>query len=187
MSIRLDRHAATTSCIGAGQSISVGVLDDHPTGREIWTLDEAHQVFNSDIIHFFPIPQQIYQSVNHLPRLCGGMLVAMPTAIPVAPLTSRLGIAAGKTSGSSRVPSKFSLKSTVFFWISESKLAARVSTRLGVAHRSGGSRHPRCQSSLDHPPVRRAWKNLAPYVPSPRILPYHREGDTSPILLQHPG
>ena len=34
------------------------------------------------------------------PRLCGGILVAIPTAIPFAPLTSRLGKRAGKTTGS---------------------------------------------------------------------------------------
>ena len=34
-------------------------------------------------------------------RLCGAMLVAMPTAMPVVPLTTRLGIAAGSTDGSS--------------------------------------------------------------------------------------
>ena len=34
------------------------------------------------------------------PRLCGGILVAIPTAIPVAPLTRRLGKRAGKTKGS---------------------------------------------------------------------------------------
>ena len=39
------------------------------------------------------------------PRLCGGMLVAMPTAMPPAPLTSRLGKPAGRTVGSSREPS----------------------------------------------------------------------------------
>ena len=33
-------------------------------------------------------------------RLCGGMLVAMPTAMPDEPLISRLGIRAGSTSGS---------------------------------------------------------------------------------------
>ncbi len=33
-------------------------------------------------------------------RLCGGMLVAMPTAMPVAPLTSRLGMVEGSTPGS---------------------------------------------------------------------------------------
>ncbi len=34
------------------------------------------------------------------PRLCGGMFVAIPTAMPVAPLTSRLGSSAGSTVGS---------------------------------------------------------------------------------------
>ena len=38
-------------------------------------------------------------------RLCGGMLVAMPTAMPPAPLTSRLGKRAGSTFGSLSVPS----------------------------------------------------------------------------------
>ena len=34
-------------------------------------------------------------------RLCGGILVAIPTAIPSVPLTSRFGIFAGRTVGSS--------------------------------------------------------------------------------------
>ena len=38
-------------------------------------------------------------------RLCGGMLVAMPTAMPVQPLTKSCGILAGTTIGSSVVPS----------------------------------------------------------------------------------
>ena len=33
-------------------------------------------------------------------RLCGAMLVAIPTAMPVLPLTSRWGMAAGRTLGS---------------------------------------------------------------------------------------
>ena len=33
------------------------------------------------------------------PRLCGGMLVAMPTAMPPAPLTSRFGYCAGQDGG----------------------------------------------------------------------------------------
>ncbi len=37
--------------------------------------------------------------------LCGGMLVAMPTAIPEEPLTKRLGKRVGKTSGIISVPS----------------------------------------------------------------------------------
>ena len=39
------------------------------------------------------------------PRLCGAILVAIPTAIPAVPLTSRFGIAAGSTSGWVSVPS----------------------------------------------------------------------------------
>ncbi len=37
------------------------------------------------------------------PRLCGGMLVAMPTAMPWLPLTNRFGKRAGNTEGSSVV------------------------------------------------------------------------------------
>ena len=39
------------------------------------------------------------------PRLWGGMLVAMPTAMPWLPLTSRFGKRAGRTTGSSLDPS----------------------------------------------------------------------------------
>ena len=34
------------------------------------------------------------------PKLCGGILVAIPTAIPVEPFTSKFGNLAGKTEGS---------------------------------------------------------------------------------------
>ena len=39
------------------------------------------------------------------PKLWGGMLVAIPTAIPAEPFTKRLGRRAGKTTGSCKVPS----------------------------------------------------------------------------------
>src|SRR3989344_3611221 len=39
------------------------------------------------------------------PKLCGGIFVAMPTAIPSVPFRRRLGRAAGRTTGSLRVPS----------------------------------------------------------------------------------
>ncbi len=38
-------------------------------------------------------------------RLCGGMLVAIPTAIPVEPLIKSCGTLAGSTIGSSVLPS----------------------------------------------------------------------------------
>jgi len=46
-------------------------------------------------------------------RLWGGMLVAMPTAMPWLPLTSRLGKRAGTTSGSLSLSSKLGEKETV--------------------------------------------------------------------------
>ena len=39
------------------------------------------------------------------PRLCGGMEVAMPTAMPLLPFASRFGKAAGSTTGSRVSPS----------------------------------------------------------------------------------
>ena len=39
------------------------------------------------------------------PRLWGGMLVAMPTAMPAEPFTSRLGRRVGRTDGSVSSPS----------------------------------------------------------------------------------
>jgi len=53
-------------------------------------------------------------------RLCGGMLVAIPTAMPAEPFTRRLGSADGRTVGSSRRSSKFGAKSTVFLSMSVS-------------------------------------------------------------------
>ena len=47
------------------------------------------------------------------PRLCGGMFVAMPTAIPDEPFISRFGSFDGSTTGSLSEPSKLSTKSTV--------------------------------------------------------------------------
>ena len=40
-------------------------------------------------------------------RLCGGMFVAIPTAIPVVPFTRRFGYLEGSTTGSFSVSSKF--------------------------------------------------------------------------------
>ena len=46
-------------------------------------------------------------------RLCGGILVAIPTAMPCAPLTNKFGKRLGSTTGSCSVSSKFGTKSTV--------------------------------------------------------------------------
>src|SRR5207247_1895889 len=53
-------------------------------------------------------------------RLCGGMFVAMPTAMPAEPFTIRFGSRAGRTVGSCRRSSKLGTKSTVFLSMSPS-------------------------------------------------------------------
>ena len=55
------------------------------------------------------------------PMLWGGMLVAMPTAMPADPLTSRLGNRAGRTTGSTVESSKFGDHSTVSLSMSASR------------------------------------------------------------------
>ena len=65
------------------------------------------------------------------PRLWGGMLVAMPTAMPWLPLTSRLGNRPGRTTGSSVEPSKLGLKSTV-----SSSMPASMCMASGVSRHS---------------------------------------------------
>ena len=52
-------------------------------------------------------------------KLCGGIFVAIPTAIPVVPFTRRFGNLAGKTEGSFSVSSKLGTKSTVSLLMSE--------------------------------------------------------------------
>ena len=50
------------------------------------------------------------------PRLCGGISVDIPTAIPELPLIRIFGICDGKNFGSSKVPSKFGIQSEVPFF-----------------------------------------------------------------------
>ena len=55
------------------------------------------------LISLFPINARVPSITS--PRLWGGMLVAIPTAIPPAPLTSKFGYWAGRTDGSNSVSS----------------------------------------------------------------------------------
>ena len=64
-------------------------------------------------------------------RLCGGILVAMPTAMPSVPFTSRLGKRQGRTSGSRAVPSKLGFQSTV-----DLSMSVRSSLASGVIRHS---------------------------------------------------
>ena len=65
-------------------------------------------------------------------KLCGAILVAIPTAIPDEPLTIKFGIRAGRTFGSFRVSSKLDWKSTVSLSISASISSAIFCKRASV-------------------------------------------------------
>ena len=65
-------------------------------------------------------------------RLCGGMFVAMPTAMPPEPLTRRFGKRAGSTLGSSSDSSKLGTKSTVSLSMSASSSEASRAMRTSV-------------------------------------------------------
>ena len=57
-------------------------------------------------------------------KLCGGIFVAIPTAIPDEPLTKSAGSLVGSTVGSCLIPSKLGIKSTVSFSMSVSIVSA---------------------------------------------------------------
>ena len=65
-------------------------------------------------------------------KLCGGMCVAIPTAIPFAPFMRRFGATEGNTTGSWVESSKFGMKSTVSFSISSRSLSANSVMRHSV-------------------------------------------------------
>jgi hypothetical protein len=75
--------------------------DDRAAGREIGTGHDLDQIVDRDL----GLSISAMQASMTSPRLCGGMLVAMPTAMPPAPLTSRFGKRAGRTVGSCSLPS----------------------------------------------------------------------------------
>ena len=84
------------------------------------------------------------------PRLCVGMFVARPTAMPEAPLTSRLGKRPGSMSGSLSVSSKFREKGTVSFSRSRSSSMARGAMRASV-YRMAAAESPSTEPKLPWP------------------------------------
>jgi len=66
------------------------------------------------------------------------MLVAIPTAIPEEPLTSRFGTLVGSTTGSWSDSSKFGVKSTVSLSMSASSSWAILARRVSVYRIAAG-------------------------------------------------
>ncbi|MNC89220.1 hypothetical protein D3C83_51240 [compost metagenome] len=83
-------------------------------------------------------------------RLWGGMLVAMPTAMPLEPLTSKFGNAAGSTVGSCNRSSKFGTKSTVSLSMSASSSVAMRVSRASV-YRYAAAPSPSTEPKLPWP------------------------------------
>jgi hypothetical protein len=75
----------------------VGALDD--VEQPALLLGGGHRLVR---LRGFDRPDD---GVHHLAQVVGGTLVAMPTAMPAEPLTSRLGNGDGRTDGSSVVSS----------------------------------------------------------------------------------
>ena len=71
--------------------------ENDAAGGEIGTLHHLDQILGSWMAGFCTSAMQA-STISR--RLCGGILVAMPTAMPSLPLTSRLGTRVGRTSGS---------------------------------------------------------------------------------------
>ncbi len=86
-------------------------------------------------------------------RLWGGMFVAIPTAIPDEPFTSRFGTRHGRTVGSLVEVSKFGMKSTVSFSRSVSRASAYLVSRASV-YRIAAGESPSTEPKLPCPSTR---------------------------------
>ena len=80
------------------------------SGPFIICINCSSVVFGSSINFIIPFITSV--------KLCGGIFVAIPTAIPEEPFINSVGIFEGNTAGSWSLSSKFGIKSTVFFSIS---------------------------------------------------------------------
>ena len=83
-------------------------------------------------------------------RLWGGMLVAIPTAIPVVPFTRRLGKRLGRTVGSFSVSSKLGTKSTVSLLMSAS-ISMDIFDRRASVYRMAAAPSPSTEPKLPCP------------------------------------
>ena len=135
----LDHRARAHDDAAAARLLVVldaGAAVDEAARREVRALDELAQLADRRASGL-SISAMIAAMTSR--RLCGGMFVAMPTAMPDEPLTSRFGNAAGRTFGSCRRSSKLGAKSTVFLSMSaSSSIAIAREPRFGVPIRRRG-------------------------------------------------
>ena len=87
------------------------------------------------------------------PRLCGGMLVTIPTAMPSDPFTSRLGKRHGSTLGSFSVSSKFGTKSTTSLSRSARIASCEIFCSLASVYRMAAAPSPSILPKLPCPSI----------------------------------
>ena len=99
MRARAHHHAAAA---GAVALVHAGDAVDDPGGREIRRRHQLDQFLDRAAAARAARSRQASTTSD---RLCGGMLVAMPTAMPEEPFSSRFGTRDGSTVGSRSLPS----------------------------------------------------------------------------------
>ena len=127
-----DVDAAAPGRVGAHDALDA--VDD-ARRREVGPRHELDQVRDRE-------PSGSSSTARHAsmtsPRLCGGMFVAMPTAMPEEPLTSRFGIRVGSTDGSrSRLVVVRDEVDGLLVDVGEQLLRDPRHPHFGVAHRRG--------------------------------------------------
>ena len=91
-------EAAAAGAVGLRDG---GLAEDEAAGGEVGTLDVLEDEVEVGAGFVLGLCRAArWQALMTSVRLCGGMLVAMPTAMPELPLTMRLGMRAGRTVGS---------------------------------------------------------------------------------------
>ncbi len=65
----LDIHPATPGAVGAHKAFVVTGVDDHPAGGEIRPLDEAHQVFDADLVQLLPAGEHELHGIHDLAQV----------------------------------------------------------------------------------------------------------------------
>ena len=95
-------HAEAAAAGFVGGEDGGRLLDQHAAGREIRAGHVLQQVGGGRVRDCW-ISWMAAAQIS--PALCGGIEVAMPTAMPAAPLASRFGNAPGSTIGSLSSPS----------------------------------------------------------------------------------
>ncbi len=155
--------------------------NNQPSGGEIRTFDIFHQVLTPMSSTFVQFSSIITRASTTSPRLWGGIFRRHRDGNADAPLTNRLGIALGKTSGSRSDPSKLSMKSRYPYSTGAEYQWRPGLTWLRYTAWLRADRHPHCRSSLpSHQHIPLGEKSWAKRAIGLIKQPYRHAGGTYP-------